>query len=84
MNQNQVIKKFETTLYGYQELVTDLLSEHGMKPAQFLGMALNTVKRDNDESVGKQSKVCIWEYINLCGARIKSNQGNGRVLAYPL
>ena len=46
MKQNQVIKKFETTLYGYQELVTDLLSEHGMKPAQFLGMALNTVKRD--------------------------------------
>jgi len=46
MKPTQVVNRFETTLYGYKELVTDLLTEHGMKPAQFLGMALNTVKRD--------------------------------------
>ena len=48
MKPSQVVNKFETRLYGYKELVTDLLTEHGMKPAQFLGMALNTVKRDRN------------------------------------
>ena len=48
MKPTQVVNKFEARLYGYKELVTDLLTEHGMKPAQFLGMALNTVKRDRN------------------------------------
>tara|TARA_R110002110_G_scaffold35750_2_gene120077 strand:- start:52 stop:939 length:888 start_codon:yes stop_codon:yes gene_type:complete len=51
----ETIKSVESNLNAYADLLGDLLAQHALSPRQFIGMALNAVKR-NDKLIEVASK----------------------------
>tara|TARA_R110000751_G_scaffold294312_1_gene402235 strand:- start:3341 stop:4219 length:879 start_codon:yes stop_codon:yes gene_type:complete len=47
LDKKSTFSKIEKSLYGYEDLLKDLLRKHAIEPRQFIGMALNAVKRSD-------------------------------------
>jgi recombination protein RecT len=67
ISNNVLIRKIETKLYTYDGLITDLLENHNMTAYQFLGMAMNTIKR-NPQLLGvfRKNPKSVFGRILMC------------------
>lgn len=67
ISNNELIKKVETKLYTYDGLITDLLQNHNMTAYQFLGMAMNTIKRNPQLlAVFRKNPKSVFGSILIC------------------